>query len=212
MFWLKSQCVTTLWRAGETMRIVHGHQLAALLLVIGCTSALDFGGDTQSKALTYTEYVADGGDAWFDPVGASDIYHRCFSSRDGYDAWWRFTISEDDSDELVAAVAHEKNGPKEIEWNGTTAYPTTWEPDDSPPTWWTRNVSDAARSVHWCFDAGAAERHHGWYFLYDPESEMMYGWHWNHQWSSSECTTPLPIETPEQSDAREAGLRADSNG
>lgn len=188
------------------MQIVHPHQLAVLLLLVaGCSSVLDFGGDSESKAVTYSEYVQDGGDAWFDPVGASDIYHRCFSTRDGFDAWWRFTISPNANDQLVATVARDKNGPKEIEWHGTTDYPITWKPDDSPPKWWNRNVGSAATSLHWCYDAGSAERHHGWYFLYDPESQIMYVWHWNHQWSSSECIPPPPKATPEPKDAGERG-------
>lgn len=41
----------------------------ALLTAVGCSAPLDFGGDTESRALTYKQYVADGGDAWFDPIG-----------------------------------------------------------------------------------------------------------------------------------------------
>jgi hypothetical protein len=179
------------------MQTVHPHQLALLVLLVGCTSPVDFGGDRESKGITYSEYVQDGGAAWFDPAGASDIYHRCFSTRDGHDAWWRFTISKTASDQLVAAVARDKSGPAKIEWRGTTAYPKTWRPAASPPMWWTRDVGGAATSIHWCYDAGSAERHHGWYFLYDAKSQEMYAWHWNRQWSSSECTTPLPEAKPE---------------
>ena len=158
------------------------------LIAVGCSSSLDFGGDAELKALTYTEYVADGGAVWFDPIGASDIYHRCISSRDGYDAWWRFTISESNSHELVISVARQNEGPTDVKWDDTTAYPRTWRPDDSPPRWWPRNVGSSAKSIHWCYDAGTAERHHGWYFAYDAESQLMSVWHWNHQWSSDQCT------------------------
>ncbi|GAB5407095.1 MAG: hypothetical protein Aurels2KO_53260 [Aureliella sp.] len=186
---LTSPAVATLCETKDAMQNPHLQSLLScvLIAVAGCTSPLDFGGDTESKALTYKKYVADGGDAWFDPVGASDIYHRCYSTRDGYDAWWRFIISEDDCHQLVVAVAATNNGPADIEWHTTAAYPTTWQSDDLPPAWWTRNVDDGATSLHWCYDAGSAERRHGWYFLYDAESRTMYCWHWNHQWSSSEC-------------------------
>ena len=40
----------------------------SILIVVGCNAPLGFGGDTESKALSYQEYVAEGGDAWFDPV------------------------------------------------------------------------------------------------------------------------------------------------
>jgi len=158
-----------------------------MLTAIGCSASLDFSGDTESRALGYKQYVADGGDGWFDPVGASDIYQRCCSTRDGYDAWWRFTISQENCDQLVITVAADNNGPDAVEWNETTAYPAEWNPVDSAPSWWGRNAGKNTKSIHWCYQAGSAERHHGWYFLYDPVSQRMWCWHWNHQWSSAKC-------------------------
>ena len=164
--------------------------LVAILLiatVVGCPVRPDFGDDTESRALTYAEYLADVGDAWFDPVGASDIYHRCYSTRDAYDAWWRFTIAEHDCDRLAALLVENNGGPDAIDWEGTSEYPVSWRPDDAPPTWWRKNRVGRAKSLSWCHATGAAERHHGWYLLYEAQSQTLYCWHWNHQWSSNEC-------------------------
>ena len=68
------------------------------------------------------------------------------------------------------------------------AYPHPWRPDDAPPVWWDRKVGKRARSIAWSFAAGEAERHNGWYFLYDPETERLWCWHWNHQWSSHQVS------------------------
>lgn len=165
----------------------HLRTLCLLLAIAGCTSPLDFGSDTESKALTYSSYVANGGDAWFDPIGASDIYHRCFSTRDGYDAWWRFSIAESNLEQLIATIATDNEGPSDPEWAVKDEYPAVWQPDDSPPAWWSRDGGVNVKSIYWCYDAGEAERHHGWYFLYDTRSQMLYCWHWNHQWSFDEC-------------------------
>ncbi len=178
--------------SNETMSRLWSHHprimLAAgiVLTAFGCL-APDFGSDTESTARTYKQHIAGGGDAWFDPVGASDIYQRCHSTRDGYDAWWRLDISQNNFDKLLAVVASAHHGPDPITQNKNTEYPSAWKPDESPPEWWNRNSGLNAKSVYWCHDAGAAERHHGWYFLYDPDKNRMWCWHWNHQWSSTEC-------------------------
>lgn len=155
--------------------------------VVGCSAPLDFGGDRELKALAHSEYLSNVGDAWFDPVGASDIYYRCYSTRDGYDAWWRFVISEHDCDRLADLIAENNGGPTVIDWSTSSDYPTSWSPDDAPPGWWSKSSSVKGKSVAWCYRAGAAERHHGWYLLYEVKTKTLYCWHWNHQWSSNQC-------------------------
>ena len=83
--------------------------------VVGCSAPLDFGGDSELRALTYSDYLSKVGDAWFDPVGASDVYYRCYSTRDGYDAWWRFVIAEHNCDQLAALIAKNNSGPTVID-------------------------------------------------------------------------------------------------
>ena len=156
---------------------------------LGC-HPLDFSGTSETGASTYKQFVSAGGvgeNAWFDPVGASDIYFRDDSTRDGYDAWWCFTISENDCDRLLEVIAKANGGPEQIELRPEVDYPSTWRPDVKPPSWWQRNAGENAQSVHWCYPAGDAERHHGWYILYDRDLKKMWCWHWNHQWSSSQC-------------------------
>lgn len=155
--------------------------LLIVLVAIGCV------GDTESTELSYQEYTTEVGSDWFDPVGASAIDYRCHSTRDGYDAWWRFTISEKDGDRLVADTAANNNGPTDLAWSQMGNSPATWQPAIVSPKWWPQSTAGEGKSIHWCHDAGSAERHHGWYFCFDPARRVMYCWHWNHQWSSAKC-------------------------
>jgi hypothetical protein len=168
------------------MNCRHSHIAVVVgLLFAGC--APDFGGDLTLKSLSYAEYISQVGVDSFDPTGASDISYRCFSTRDGYDAWWRFTVSQQNYTKLLTAVAKANDGPNPIAESEDTAYPAAWRPDGTAPTWWDRQAGTNAKAVAWCHRAGGAERRHGWYFLYDPDAERMWCWHWNHQWSAAQC-------------------------
>ncbi len=150
-----------------------------------------FSGSTESTGQTYNQYVADKGDAWFDPKGASNISQRTSSTRDGHDAWWRFTISEPDFLSIVTQVAKDQNGPAQIQLvlnyfpNGYL--PSRWNAESEVPGWWTIDRGNNPQSIHWCFNAGGGERHDGWFFVYNPDLETAWCWHWSHQWSSNEC-------------------------
>jgi hypothetical protein len=146
----------------------------------------DFGRQEEWTELDYDEFQKRGGDRWFDPVGASNIFYRLDAGRDGYDAWWRMSISRQHFQKLLAAIAPVKNGPNPISENASTSPPTNWKPSSSTPSWWNPPVRKASH-FHWCFAAGGAERHHGWYFAYDSNAQSMWCWHWNHQWSSDQC-------------------------
>lgn len=157
----------------------------ALFAVAGCLFE-----PVESKSLSYKTYIAKHGKETLDPLGASDIYVCEYTTRDGYDYLWRFVISEKDGDRIAAVVASGNKGPKILQWEGSAEDPPNWKAqggESSPPDWWSRDAGIRAKSVHWCYAAGDAERHHGWFFLYDRGSKMMYCWHWNHQWSSAEC-------------------------
>jgi hypothetical protein len=159
------------------------------LLLAVCISAIVIGCDgiTESTGRTYEQYVAENGGAWFEPKGASGISQRTSSTRDGYDAWWRFTISESDLLSVVKAVAKDEHGPVEIQLASTADPPSRWAAESEVPAWWEINGGKTPQSIHWCFKAGTAERHHGWLFVYNQDSNTAWCWHWNHQWSSDEC-------------------------
>lgn len=158
----------------------------AIPLLGGCAD-LDFSGSTELKGKSYSQYVTDQGNAWFDPRGASDIWHRHSSTRDGSDSWWRFMVSESDFLSIVMAVAKENQGPAEIKLDSSVDTPPQWDAESEVPAWWVIDGGTRPQSIHWCFRAGDAERHHGWFFAYNPDSQTAWCWHWNHQWSSSEC-------------------------
>ena len=141
----------------------------------------------ESTGQTYEQYAAGSGDGWFDIKGASDISHRTSSTRDGYDAWWRFTISASDFLSIITAVATDKHGPTEIQLASTIDPPSQWTAESEVPAWWEIKGGNNPQSIHWCFKAGTAERHHGWLFVYNQDSNTAWCWHWNHQWSSNEC-------------------------
>ncbi|MCE9558468.1 MAG: hypothetical protein K8R88_05915, partial [Armatimonadetes bacterium] len=82
---------------------------------------------------------------------------------------------------------HDNNGPQVVKLSTSAVPPTAWHAEAEVPTWWKIEGGKKAQSFHWCFAAGNAERHHGWFFLYNPESSRAWCWHWNHQWSSNEC-------------------------
>jgi hypothetical protein len=163
--------------------------LAAVCLsqvLSGCVE-LNFDNLSESTGQTYTQYASSPAGSWVDLKGASDISHRTSSTRDGYDAWWHFTISESDFLSIVRAIAKDNQGPAEIQLMPSADPPQIWTPESEVPEWWVVNGGQKPQSVHWCFMAGDAARHHGWLFVYNPDSNHSWCWHWNHQWSSSEC-------------------------
>jgi hypothetical protein len=152
----------------------------------GCRAPVDFGGDEESKGLTYEQYVSERSYAGLDPVGATDIYYRCVSTRDSRDSWWRVAIGPEDCERLITSPAA-ANGKTAAKWSSTTDYPPRWKSHGEPPAWWNRSDGIHAKSAHWCYPAGAGERHEGWYFLYDPDAKTLWIWRWDHQWSSAQC-------------------------
>ena len=117
------------------------------LALCGCI-VLDFGGDTEHKDLTYDQYTSKVGVGSFDPKGASEIYYRCYSTRDSYDCWWRLTIDNANFDSLLAQMTEnmddqeyasnnsQRVGPMRKTTTDDPAIPSNWpSPDDTPPTW-----------------------------------------------------------------------------
>jgi hypothetical protein len=155
----------------------------------------EFASEEESKGISYKEYKLKHG-SLIDPIGASDIYYQRISYRDGGDVWWRLSISQLNFNQLVKSVATANSGPDPMELSESHAFPSTWSPQNNAhPMWWKRVQGTKAKSIHWCFAVGSAERHEGWYFLYDSESKLMWCWHWNHQWSRRECEAPEPSDS-----------------
>ena len=155
--------------------------------------APDFGGETESTALSYKQYADQELTAWFDPNGARDIYYRCCSTRDGYDAWWRFAIAPDDYRNLLTRIIRANNGPDPIVESNQAAIPSAWRPQGQTPEWWTRGKGKDSKSIVWCYKKSHSDRHHGWYLMYDPDSRSAWIWHWNHQWSSDQCSQEVGV-------------------
>ncbi len=142
---------------------------------------------TEYLELTYDEYKAAMRDAYFDPVGASDISQCTSTTRDGYDCWWRFVVSESDFVAIVTEAANEENGPAEVEFSNVADPPVEWREESDIPDWWMVEPGKEPQAIHWCYLVGDAERHHGWYFVHNSETNEAWCWHWNHQWSSNQC-------------------------
>ena len=167
-----------------------------LLALVGVSSfvavilsgGLQFGGTNELIEQTYGEYKTALASSSFDPRGASNISVRISSTRDGYDEWWHFTISDSDFEALVTQVAALESGPNEIRFESQSAIPpVNWNAEAEVPPWWTIDGGVTPKAIHWCVDAGGAERHHGWFFLFNSDLQEAWCWHWNHQWSSDEC-------------------------
>jgi hypothetical protein len=161
------------------------------ICVIGSGCAPYFDSITESTGLSYAQYKSkyqNDADLVFDPKGASQISHRHSGTRDGYDQWWQLTMSKSDYETLVSSVARADHGPDIVEFSSVATPPSNWRPESKLPAWWASVGGRNPQSICWCFSAGDAERHHGYFFVYDLESQTTWCWNWNHQWSSSECT------------------------
>ncbi len=155
-------------------------------LSIGCFN-FELPQISETTAQTYDEYSSEYDRSFLDPIGASNISMCTAFEGDGYDEWWRFKVSEADFANIAMAVAKSENGPTSVEFSRNASYPEDWRPGAPIPTWWTLPENNNLISINWCFSAGDAERHHGWFFLFDQRSGDAFVWHWNHQWSSNEC-------------------------
>ena len=170
----------------------HTHKLSVLLamsfasLSIGCFN-FDLPHIEETTGQTYDEYKSAYEGSLLDPIGASGISYCNAFEGDGYDEWWRFIVSESDFANMATAVAKTQSGPSQIEFSTNASPPEYWKPDAKIPIWWTPPDHEDLISTNWCFSAGDAERHHGWFFLLDQRSGEAFVWHWNHQWSSDEC-------------------------
>jgi len=154
-----------------------------------CLLLFPFGDGSTVETLdqSYVEYVSGYKAAPFDPVGAAGIFHRTFSTRDSYDEWWRFHISETRFHDLVSRVAKANRGPDVTAVKKFESLPIHWRTSADAPDWWDVENRDGLQSIHWCFKSGGAERHHAWLFVYDSDAGIAWCWHWNHQWAASEC-------------------------
>ncbi len=169
--------------------------VAACLIGTGCLPG--FPTFTESTGQSYAQYkskyLPEFDPRGFDPKGASNIFYRSSGTRDGYDEWWKLTMSQSDYASLVRVTAKIDHGPDKIEFSSAANPPSNWNPESQLPPWWCADRVENPQSFYWCFSAGNAERHHGYFFVYDPESKTARCWHWNHQWSSSECTEPSNV-------------------
>lgn len=137
---------------------------------------------------SYERYKKGDFSAWLDPRGASNIDTCCSYYGDGYEAWWRFVVSEQDFETIVSSTAmNDGRGDNRI-FEPFSALPPNWKPYAEPPTWWDIQTMLKAKSTHWCCRVGDGERRRGWLFLYSSDAKVAYVWHWNHQWAESECS------------------------
>ncbi len=172
------------------MRCHFSQSLLRLLCIViafpGCEYQLPQIEETTRQ--TYEQYKASYQDDLLDPIGASDISSCTAFEGDGYDEWWRFTVTHADFTNIAAAVATCQQGPKELAFSNDGSIPHNWHPGAQIPTWWTLPTQVEVTCIFWCFGIGEADRHHGWFLVHDPRSDVAYIWHWNHQWSSGECS------------------------
>jgi hypothetical protein len=164
------------------------YSIAALLCFLSaCTRTEKV---TSVRAYSYPEYKNSYGVSPVDLFGAREILHEVAKSPDGWDKWWRFDLSPSDFTAVVQGVSNQFNGPDVIVFENNAILPSGWTAEAEFPGWWFHTpLGDDLSSIHWCYEAGAAERHHGWYFVYDIKAGRAWCWHWNHQWSSSECAS-----------------------
>ncbi|MEX1232427.1 MAG: hypothetical protein WEB58_19430 [Planctomycetaceae bacterium] len=125
-------------------------------LVTGC-SDIHVSEFSESTDKTYDEFIKDGGREWFDPNGASDISQRTSSTRDGYDAWWRFDVTEADFKKIVTEVTKAEHGPADVEFDTSAEPPSEWNAQSDVPTWWTIERGNNPLSIHWCYSVGDAQ-------------------------------------------------------
>ena len=162
--------------------------VAINMAMSGCLP--DFGHFDEVTGLSYSEYAAKYPASHISlvPNGASKISYRSSGGRDGYDEWAKFTMTPSEFEPLVLSIARTDHGPEELNFIPDAVPPSTWKPDLEQPTWWQVAGGSNPQSTHWCFSAGAAERHHGYFFVLNAELKTVWCWHWNHQWSSTQCT------------------------
>lgn len=157
--------------------------LIAIVCCIGCVP--DFGGDYQYTNLSLDAYRRIGLEPSLTLPGASEISYRQFGTRDSVEEWWRFKIQPDSLDQLVSVCPNSSDA----EWRDGRGNSSCSSSDDEPPSWWEPTDGPSAKMLRWCYPAGSAERHHGWYITFDPSTSFAYVWRWNHQWSSCDTTT-----------------------
>lgn len=111
--------------------------LIASLLTSGCAdSPPDL---TECVDFDYREYCQRYGTRGFDPVGARSITYGSYSTRDGYDEWWKLAISRQDWLGLVGQLG--LPGPKSVSSQPSSdAAPgihDSWPSPEKPaPQWW----------------------------------------------------------------------------
>ncbi len=145
------------------------------LLSLWGTISPEFAGNIEFTALTYNQYVANEGDFWFDPVGASAINYRCGAANDGYLAWWRFVISEADCDRLVHEIGTRFRFKEIPNWTRGTDNKMICLPEGSVPSWWARNENSPSKSIRWIHEPPGQQEQLRWQFIYDHGSGELYG-------------------------------------
>lgn len=129
-------------------------------------------------------------------TGASDllpldhvsvISTRISGTRDGYDAWWRFTVSKPGFLAIAKRAAGDNRGPETLQFEATAAAPSGWKAQASVPSWWRVAPDSRTQSIHWCLSPGSTQRRHGWFIAFNPDSNTAWFWHWNHQYATQEC-------------------------
>lgn len=153
---------------------------AMCIAVVGCTSTSDV------ESISYATYAKTQHVEIIDLVGASNISARFASEIDSSDYWIAFTISREDFAALVATVARDNDGPSEIEWSESAAFPAGWHPAHSQPSWWEISPTKDFRAVSW-FHATESLNCSGWYFFHDARTDSAVCRHWRYQHADEMC-------------------------
>jgi hypothetical protein len=169
-----------------------------MLLLLPMSLVPDFGGDHEYTDFSYDKYRTVVGDESLDPVGATDIFHRCHSTRDSYHIWVRMHIDPSAYEPLLAQQsANMKDlgfasyrgkgiGPVRQSTELWTSIPGNWPtPETEPPGWWNPPGEDRRLSCNrWELqvdDSVYSGRSKGWLWLYDSDQRILWIWEWNRQ-------------------------------
>jgi len=166
------------------------------IVIIGVIHRLSLG-ESGFSGLSYDEYRRCVGTDAFDPIGATDICHRCDTAIDGCDSWEKLRIEPGAFERLLARRSLDMQDVRFASYNGEAAgpvhkftsergyIPAHWpNPMRTPPKWWDATAQARAHCTCWelqvSTDTGSG-RAKGWYWLYDPDSKTLWMWDWNHQ-------------------------------
>jgi hypothetical protein len=193
-------------RARTLRRLVSSNLLIALIcaimLISGMTAlsillatwAPNFGSDREITHMTYQQYVSMVGTDGLDPKGASDIFFRCHSTRDGYDMWLKLDLAPSAYFSLLTQMSSDVQDLKFVSKNGNVTvpirkvssndptFPSAWpRPEVTSPLWFDPPDIRGPLECTW-WDIQLTNRSKGWVWIYDNRFGRLWIWEWNRQY------------------------------